>query len=770
MQKKLNQFIESLIIRLSHIERIRVVFVVFALFALLIIWTTFKYTVLEYAYYKGLADKQQMMTVKNPVSRGTIYSNNTPAWVFATSTDLSDLAIDPKEIGSKEKLEVFLTDIVFEEICSGKPDNHCTENLFNYLRQIADETFIATDISVKNKIREDIHRKISKEFIDSVIVKENLSAKEVDDLKILTEWTGSSFGIINNSLYIDPTTIIDKEAIATKLKSILSLSKEELDYKLSKRTVRYVKILRKMWLATWDIIDTRIKAEKINIAQGRMLDSESIFHFFILEANPTRFYPEKNMGGQIVGFVDNQNEGKYGVEGYFNEELKWKEGAQIAKKDISGRTIGSFDLGERKMVNGTDIKLTIDRNIQKEVTKILSTSIKEFRANKWSVVIMDPKTGAIVSMVSYPDFDPNNFWDVYEFERVSYSKYPNPGFDLLGIPLFVEDTEQWIYILVGKKKIALRIATEAEIANRAIPKYKYKNMFGPGVYETDPVSALYEPGSVFKAVTMAIGIDTGDIKPSDTYTDKGYVNIDQYKISNVSSECIGRHTYSHALDWSCNVGMIDIVQKIGKSLFHKYINDFWFGQKTNITLDWEVFGKIDPYEKWSRVKLFTMSFGQGITATVLQMATAYSALANGGIYMQPYIVDSLTLADGTIVKNAPTPLRRIIKEDTSKKIIAMLTEWAKIGFAKKWWVDGYDVAGKTGTSQIAAKGKYEVGEAGHTITSYGWFAPASNPKFVMIVKIERPRSAQYSETTSSTVFSKIAKYLFNYYGIPKNEQ
>ncbi len=181
---------------------------------------------------------------------------------------------------------------------------------------------------------------------------------------------------------------------------ILSLSKKELDFKLSKRAVQYVKILRKMGLATRDMIDTRIAAEKVNIAQGRMQEAESISHFFILEANPTRFYPEKNMGGQIVGFVDNENEGKYGVEGYFNEELKGKEGARITKKDISGRTIGSFDLGERKMVNGTDIKLTIDRSIQKEVTRILAEGVKEFRANKGSVVIMDPKTGAILSMAS----------------------------------------------------------------------------------------------------------------------------------------------------------------------------------------------------------------------------------------------------------------------------------------------------------------------------------------------------------------------------------
>lgn len=354
---------------------------------------------------------------------------------------MSDLAIDPQVTGSKDKLEAFLTDVVFEEICSKKTDDRCVENLFSYLKQAQEDDFIANDTTVKTKIRDDIHRKISKEFIDSVIVKENLSAKEVADLRDITEGSGSSFGIINNSLYVDPTRVENKDALVNFLMNTLALSKRDLDFKLSKRTVRYVKILRKMGLSTRDMIDARIQAEKINIAQGHMLDSESITPFFILEANPTRFYPEKNMGGQIVGFVDNENEGKYGVEGYFNEELKGKEGARIAKKDISGRTIGSFDLGERKMVNGTDIKLTIDRNIQKEVTSILAEGIKEFRANKGSVVIMDPKTGAIVSMVSYPDFDPNNFGDVYELERVSYAKYPNPSFDLLGVPLFVEDSE-----------------------------------------------------------------------------------------------------------------------------------------------------------------------------------------------------------------------------------------------------------------------------------------------------------------------------------------
>lgn len=150
------------------------------------------------------------------------------------------------------------------------------------------------------------------------------------------------------------------------------------------------------------------------------------------------------------------------------------------------------------------------------------------------------------------------------------------------------------------------------------------------------------------------------------------------------------------------------------------------------------------------------------------MAAAYSTIANGGIYMKPYIVEKIILPNGTEIVSEPEPLRRVIKEDTSRKVIAMLTEGAKVGFARRGGVDGYDVAGKTGTSQIASKGKYEEDGPGHTVTSYGGFAPASNPKFVMIVKFDRPRSAEFSETTSSAVFSRISKYLLTYYGIPKN--
>jgi len=754
--------------KLQTLERIHYLTLAFLFFGLYIIWTTFKYTVLENQYYKGLADKQQTITVKNPVSRGAIYSNNEPAGVFATSTNLPDIAIDPQAPGDRKALIQFVTDLVYFEYCGRERNlsNPCLDGVLSYIREPREDNQTYTSELLKTKLKTVLASRIEKPYLDYVLLKENLTIDEIQNFEALN--INGVFLVAGNA-YVNPTLLTDTAFVSQKLQDILGMPKESVDYLISKRPVRYVKILKRMSLPTKDYVDVKLADEKEAVKKGFITEETGISNFIILEPNPTRFYPEKNLGGQLVGFVDNDGIGRYGIESYFQDYLQGQEGERQTRKDASGRTIGGYNLSEKKMVGGADIKLTIDRNIQKEVTRLLKQGVEEFRANKGSVVIRDPKNGAVVAMANYPDFDPNTFGDVYELEKVSYAKYPKPLFDLMGMPVFVEDSangQEYTYL---GKKILLRQATDSELGNVAIVKYKFKNNFGPGVYQNDAITGLYEPGSVFKAITTAVGIDTGDINPTDTYTDKGYVQIDKYTIKNVSKECIGRHTYAHALDWSCNVGMIDIAQKIGTSLFHKYIQDFGFGAKTNITLEGETYGRLPSYEKWSRTDLFTASFGQGlITATPLQMAAAYVAIANGGIYYEPYIVDSITFSDGHVAQNAPKPLRRVIKEETSKKVIAMLTEGATIGFAKKGGVDGYDVAGKTGTSQIATRGVYETGGAGHTITSYGGFAPASNPKFVMIVKIDRPRSAEYSESTSSALFSNIAKYLLNYYAIPKS--
>ncbi len=310
----------------------------FVAFGLLILWTTFKYTVLEVDYYKGLADKQQTITVKNPVSRGTIYSSNDPAGVFATSTDLPDLAIDPKAPGSKDKLLVFLVDVVYLELCGRDKiaDEKCTEHVLEFLRINRDDNIDYTSELLHNMLKDELKRRINKEFIDFVLVKENLPT---DELKEAEAFVYSGVTLIAGNIYVDPTTIKDPDFVSAKLQTILSMSKADVDSKIVKRPLRYLKILRRMSLGTKDYIDARLDDEKSATSKGLLKEVDSITSFLILEPHPTRFYPEKNMGGQIAGFVDNENIGRYGIEAYFNDYLQGQEGERQTRKDAAGRTI-----------------------------------------------------------------------------------------------------------------------------------------------------------------------------------------------------------------------------------------------------------------------------------------------------------------------------------------------------------------------------------------------------------------------------------------------
>lgn len=188
-------------------------------------------------------------------------------------------------------------------------------------------------------------------------------------------------------------------------------------------------------------------------------------------------------------------------------------------------------------------------------------------------------------------------------------KYPNPGIDLLGKTVFVEDVVRGDAFFYDGREVFLREATRAEYIDQDMIKYTYKNSFGAGVYQNPAISSIYEPGSIMKALTVAIGIDTGEIQAYDMYNDGGSVTIDQFTISNVSNRCLGYNSFAHALSFSCNVGMIRIVQKVGKALMYKYLEDFGFNEATGITLKGEIFTRMEPHEKWPTAKLLTTSYG-----------------------------------------------------------------------------------------------------------------------------------------------------------------
>lgn len=765
----------------------------------------FVFTIIDHDFYKNLADYFQKTTIRNTTSRGTIMSSEESLrGVVAASTNLGTLAIDPSQKANKAKLLSVLSDAVMTEFCGHITRALCLENIGNYTRDdtLKDQKNL-TEEDIKKRIADYLEKRMDAP-VESMLIEADVNDDAVTKINAIDD---EALFFVSNNLYVNPTKVKNGQALAAKLSSILGKDQEFFLKKFEIIPKQHLEIIRRMSLETRDyIVDVLAKNREVTAEataekqkeeasaqkDGRLTDQQkanirtavieemAFYPYVKIEDNFVRYYPEWASMGQITGYMNNEGVGQYGIEWYFENELQGEVPIQVITKDNKGRPLKDYtSSGALLLKNGADLTLTIDRNIQKEVSQILEKSVKKFRANRWSVIITNPKTGAIIAMVNYPNYDPNNYTDVYEIEPVLYSQYPNPGFDLFGIPLFViDETNGTISHNIDGKLVKLRAATDDEIANSAIQKYKYKNGYWPGNYQNSTISALYEPGSVFKAITTAIGLDTGEITPNMSYYDRNSVTLSYGAgttptvIKNYSqSRCGGWHTYASALNWSCNVGMIDIAEKVGRSLFDSYIRNFGFGTKTDITMDGEVFSQISPYDRWSRAQFFTMSFGQGISATLIQMASAYNVLANGGIYMKPYIIESIEYPNKKKIDTVPYPMRRVISEETSKTITAMLADSAKNGYAAAGAVPGYTMAGKTGTSQIPYRGTYEnlyFSQAlWHTVTSYGWYAPAYNPKFVMVVMIDRPRTSSDSEKTSAPLYAEIAQYLLKYYNVPK---
>ncbi len=422
---------------------------------------------------------------------------------------------------------------------------------------------------------------------------------------------------------------------------------------------------------------------------------------------PARYYPEKNNASHVLGFVRFDGEkgsGQYGLEGYFNTLLAGKEGRLQSVHDARGEAVEGFGGVLQPAENGADLVLTIDRNIQFFACDALHVAVQTHGASGGTVVVMDPKTGAIRAMCSVPDFDPNNYQDTKDAFA-----FNNPA-------IFLD----------------------------------------------------YEPGSIFKPITMAAAIETGSVTPETTYDDKGFVTLGVHTIRNSDGKKNGVQTMVEVLDKSLNTGAVFAVRKMEKEVFRQFIENFGFGKSTGITLAAEVGGDTRSLSKRGEIYTATASFGQGITATPLQMVASYGALANRGMLMKPYLVEEIRYPDGRIEKKTPTEVRRVVSEKTATLVSGMLVSVVREGHGKRANVPGYTVAGKTGTAQIARRDGpgYEVGA---NIGSFVGYAPIEDPRFVIIAKIDRPKDVQFAESSAAPLFGAIAKFLLEYYKVAPSD-
>lgn len=416
----------------------------------------------------------------------------------------------------------------------------------------------------------------------------------------------------------------------------------------------------------------------------------------------SRYYPEATLASQVLGFVNAEGDGKYGFEGHYNNELKGTAGNVKGEKDTLGRMINLLDQTNPK--DGTSYVLTIDRSVQYFVEKKLGEALTEYQASSGSIVIMDVKTGGIVAMAGAPSYDPNNFKD------------------------YAKDN--------------------------------------PGIFINPSIAHLYEPGSIFKPLIMSAAIDQGVVTPETKGSFDWHVWVEGYEIKTAEKKAFGEEDMTQVLQNSDNVAMVWLSEKIGKENMYKYVKAFNMLDKTGIDLDSETSGYAPELKRWRDINRATIAFGQGISVSPLEIVSAYAAIANKGVYIYPHIVDKMVFSDGVEKKVEKQEGERVIKSETAAAVGEMLYNVVEKGHSWRAKVPGYKIGAKTGTAQIPkAEGGYEESEdgLGIYIHSLAGFAPTNDPRFAMLVKLDRPKSAKYAENTAAPLFGQISSFLLNYY-------
>lgn len=482
-----------------------------------------------------------------------------------------------------------------------------------------------------------------------------------------------------------PRNITNPDEVAEKLAPILGLAKNEIFAKIN-NDKSYVPPLKH------DL--TEVEGDKIAALKLKGI---------VVVPEMKRFYPEANLASQVIGFVNAVGEGQYGIEGYFNEQLKGFGGEVSAEKDTRGRLFSIDEKTEPK--DGADYVLTLDHSIQYKAEEILKEAVKDFEADSGFIGVMDPKTGAVLAMAGAPSFDPNKFNEVPEGQQ--------------------------------------------------------------GVFNNSGVASAWEPGSVFKPLVMAAAINEGKVQPDTEGVFSNKVTVDSYEIHTSTDLAYGKETMTQVLENSDNVAMVWVSEELGKDLEYQYVKDFGFGRKSGLEIDTETTGSVLEVKKWSNTQRATIAFGQGISVTPIQLMTGFSVIANGGKLMKPYIVSTVKNPLGKTDKTNPQEIKRVINEDTSKKIKDMLVSVVVNGHGKKAAVAGYAVAGKTGTAQIPKPGGGYYDD--RHIGSFVGFAPANDPKFVMLVRLNQPKNVKWAEESAAPTFGKMAKWLLEYMSVPPSE-
>lgn len=479
--------------------------------------------------------------------------------------------------------------------------------------------------------------------------------------------------VTTTSLVLIPNQIKNKDEVTKNLSKILNVSYSEMKKHVYKKT---------------SIERVHPEGRRLSFEIADKISSLGYDGAYLVKESK-RNYPYKEMLSNSLGYVGIDNQGLSGLELQYDKILTGTNGAIKYFSDAKGNRLNLSDIYVEP-VNGMNIYLTIDINIQKSIERELNNIVDMFSPDMALAVVMNPKTGEILGMSSRPNFDPNY-----------YQKY------------------------------------SLESLNRNLP-----------------IFASYEPGSTFKIITTSAAVEEHVVNlEKDHFYDSGKVNVDGAIIKCWKAGGHGDQTFLQVLQNSCNPGFVALGQKLGKEKLFSYIDKFGFGKKTGIDLTGEGEGILFDLSQVGNVELATTAFGQGVSVTPIQQVTAVSSVVNGGYLYKPYILKSINepLTNDIIKENKKKFVRRTISKDTSSTMRMGLESVVALGGGKKAYIEGYRIGGKTGTAQKAVNGKYLVN---NYIMSFMAIVPSNDPEAVLYIAIDNPKNTALLSSYTTTPFAR----------------
>lgn len=500
--------------------------------------------------------------------------------------------------------------------------------------------------------------------------------------------------ILDPNVLIDQITEDERNRTIQTLSKLLAVSTKTLSEKISKNPNSRYEILTKHIQAN---MAQKIKSEEL---KGVWLEEDS-----------TRNYLKNESAAHLIGFVNKDKKAQYGIEQKYDEYLTGipgrvfpmlKEGKYIMEENIPAKP-------------GNTIVLTIDETIQHFSEIALQNAVNEHHPKNASVIAMNPNTGEILAMVTYPTFNPNKYNDLSEYS----------------------EDNTWTS-LSNEQKI--------EKLNTVWKNYNISN--------------TYEPGSTFKPLLVAAALEENIISLEDTYYCSGHKDVYGQIIKCWRTSGHGEQTLEEALANSCNVAMMDIAEKMGSDAFYHYQKLFGFGEQTKIDLPGEAEGILHKLENLRPVELATSSFGQSFNVTPLQIINGFASVINGGNLMQPYVVKQIVSESGNEIKEInPIIRRKVISKETSQIVRKYLESVVSEGTGKKAYVDGYRIGGKTGTAE-----KLPRGEGKYALSFIG-FAPVENPQIILLVLLDETQYYSEGSGAAALVAKEIFENILPYMGI-----